>query len=81
MEENVVSLFKNVQNTKAKQYVYPYKHHAWGSDQLKNKIYIVPLKDETQLLRLIFPIPDIRNQYKTAVSFELILCLRGPLKN
>lgn len=69
LEELVVSLFKSVENKKTKPYMFPYKYHPWGPDQLKNKIYIVPLDDKTQKLRLNFPIPDIRDQYRTAVSF------------
>lgn len=73
LEEIVVPLFKGVRNTNAKQYLFPYEYHPWGPNELKNKMYIVPLDDTMQLLRLSFPVPDMRDQYRAAVNFYFIL--------
>jgi secreted Zn-dependent insulinase-like peptidase len=68
LEEMVVPLFGNVENKDAKKLVYPFKFHPLGPEQLKHEIFIVPKSSSTQLLRVIFPIPDMSRYYKTNVS-------------
>lgn len=64
----VVPLFKHVKNTDARKYAYTFNHHPWAPEQLKNKIYIVPLNEENKVFRINFPVPDVQDQYKTSVS-------------
>ena len=68
LERRIVSSFKHVKNRNTKSITYPFKHHPWGPDNLKNKIYVVPLSDNAESLHVHFPIPEIRGQYKTGVS-------------
>mgnify|MGYP000894915281 CR=1 FL=1 len=68
LERRVVTLFKDVENKNRENILYSFKHHPWGPEQLKNKIYIVPLSDDAQELRVTFPTPEIRDNYKSAVS-------------
>ena len=53
-----------------KKKIYSFEEHPWGSEQMKNKIYIVPINKEVQFLFLNFPVPDINilHQYDAAVS-------------
>lgn len=68
LEKLVTSLFNTVANRNVKKLVYPFMHHPWGVEELNHKIYIVPLKNDKKVLRLTFPVPDVREYYKTAVS-------------
>ena len=68
LEEIVISSFKKVVDKNVRKIVYSQKFHPWEEEQLKYKIYIVPLANELQLLRLNFPVPDVRNQFNTPVS-------------
>lgn len=68
LEKIVVPSFKNVQNKYVKKLLFS-KNHPWGPKQLRHKISIIPLKD-IQALRLSFPVPYVRDKYRSAVSFH-----------
>ena len=60
LENMAVSSFKNVVDKDVKKLRYPFKHHPWGPEQLKNKICIKPLMaPDMKILRLKFPVPNV----------------------
>lgn len=67
MENFVVPLFGAIESRNVEPLVFPYKEHPWGPEQLGHKIHIVP-RNDVKILKLVFPTPDIRHQYKTSVS-------------
>lgn len=70
LEKMVVPLFKEIKNKNMKTMKYSFAYHPWGPKQLKRKIHIVIPDAPAEVLRLTFPVPDVRKQYRTSVSFE-----------
>ena len=68
LEEIVVPLFKTIENRRAKKYKYTAENHPWPRDQLGYKVYIVPYAEGSHTLYLTFPVPDVSDRYRTAVS-------------
>ena len=66
----VTSLFEKVEDKDVKRILYTHKHHPWGLKQLKHKIYMIPVAEDKQVLRLNFPVPNILNLYYTAVNID-----------
>ena len=61
----VVSLFSDVENTNID--IPSWTEHPFGDDELKKLCYIAPIKD-MRLLSLTWPMPDMRELYKTCPS-------------
>lgn len=72
LEKMVVPLFVKIENKNAKKLVIPFTLHPLGPEQLKRAMHIVPLSSEVQVLRVIFPTPNVVDQYKSAVSLMSI---------
>lgn len=69
LEEHVKTLFESIPNLNKAELAFTFNQHPWGPEQLKHRIYIA-LESDVQLLRLLFPTPDVFDQkfYLTAVS-------------
>lgn len=61
----VVELFSSVKNKEVEAPYWP--EHPMGSEQLKVKGFIVPVKD-LRNLNINFPIPDLHEYYRAGVS-------------
>ncbi|XP_065207037.1 insulin-degrading enzyme [Planococcus citri] len=62
--ENLVSnLFDDVNNKDVECPIY--NDHPYGSEQLKRKFYVVPVKD-IRSLKISFSAPDVIDQYRTS---------------
>lgn len=73
LEQMVVELFSQVKNKDITVPTWP--EHPFNSKQhFQNRWYIVPIKDIRNLY-IIFPIPDLRKHYKSAVITIFILFL------
>mgnify|MGYP001005073182 CR=1 FL=1 len=71
LENIVVPLFKDVENRHVEKLNFPYEQHPWGKNELRHVIYApssTSLFHNEDMMRLVFRVPDIRHQYKTAVS-------------
>lgn len=68
LEKMVIPLFKGIKNKNVPKMVY--SEHPWGPEQLKNKIYGVPISDVRCML-LRFPLPSVINHYQTGVSIPI----------
>ena len=67
----VVPLFKDLQNKHVEKLNFSYEQHPWGGNELRRKIYVASNSrsfDKDEIVRLVFRVPDVRHQYKTAVS-------------
>ena len=47
------------------------RDHAWKEEQLEHRISIVPVTENLEGLRIIFPTPDVLAQYIVAVSLRI----------
>lgn len=75
MEQIVSASFGMIKDNKQEKLVFSNEQHPWKLDQLGHKIYIVPVVDTIQEIRLTFPAPDVRHQYKISVCFSKIVIL------
>lgn len=64
LEEIVTELFSEVKNKEIVLPVWP--EHPFNENHFQTKWYVVPIKD-TRNLNIVFPLPDLRNHYKSAV--------------
>lgn len=69
METLVNNLFDNVKNKDVECPIY--NDHPYGSEQLKRKFYVVPVKD-IRSLKISFSAPDVIDQYRTSVCDYLL---------
>lgn len=69
LEQMVATSFGNIQNIKQERLVFSNEQHPWKSDQLGQKIYIVPVA-EIRVMHLTFKAPDVLHQYKISVCFS-----------
>ena len=60
LESMAIAAFENVRcsDPPAKKKVFPFEEHPWGAQQLKNKVYVVPLDEELQYMALTFSMLD-----------------------
>ncbi|CAL7937409.1 unnamed protein product [Xylocopa violacea] len=63
LEEMVVELFSKVENRDIEAPVWT--QHPFNEEHFQNKWYVVPIKD-MRTLYIIFPLPDLREYYKSA---------------
>ncbi|XKL64356.1 hypothetical protein PGB90_004442 [Kerria lacca] len=63
LESLVLKLFEDVKNKHVKKIIY--EDHPYGLEELKRKIYLVPIQD-IRSLKISFSAPDVTDQYKTA---------------
>ena len=55
LEKVISTLFGNVVDKDVKQFCFS-KYHPWGYEQMRYKVYMKPVFDEKQILRLNFPV-------------------------
>jgi len=67
LQDMVIPFFERIENRKVKRLEFAYQDHPWGTDQLQRIVHIAPGVDE-KIVRIVFPMPDFRPQYKTAVG-------------
>ena len=75
LEHLAVPLFENIPNKGVEKLTFSYEQHPWGQKQLRRKIYSsfnALSYNGDEVVRLVFRVPDVRHQYKTAVSASSI---------
>lgn len=70
LERMVVEMFVEVENKGVDIPEWP--DHPFNKDHYEHKWYIVPVKD-VRTLKMIFPLPELRDHYKSDVSTRNIL--------
>jgi insulysin len=77
LQEMAEEMFSGVKNKNVETPEWP--DHPFGPEQLQMRGFVVPVKD-LRSLNVTFPIPDMRNYYKSAVSIHNTIQYRTKFK-
>ena len=71
MTNYVCDLFGNIVNKKVNEPSWP--EHPYGADQLRKRVYAVPIKD-IRKLSLLWPCDDLQQWWESMVSVINTVC-------